>query len=65
MLRGKRGMDVSEAVALARLLGVSVDDVLERTGEDLRGVRGASDHGAGAGVGRFKFCPHCGERLEN
>lgn len=38
MLRGKRKMDVSEAGAIAKALGVPVDEVLRHAGVDVRGV---------------------------
>lgn len=63
MLRGKRKIEVKEAVALARLLDVPVDEILERVGVDLRGVRKAAESGNSEKNFRFKFCPHCGERL--
>ena len=64
MLQGKRKIEVKEAVALARLLDVSVEEVLSRVGVDMRGVRKPDGAASGPSAARFKFCPHCGESLD-
>lgn len=62
MLQGKRKIELKEAVALARLLDVSVEEILERVGVDLRGVRKPLTNSADTKP-KFRFCPHCGEKL--
>lgn len=61
-LRAKRKILITEAVSMAKILRVSVDEVLERAGLDLRGVGREVEPGSRGPA--FRYCPHCGHRLE-